>query len=732
MTLRLISLFLFLYGFPCYPQLNKDTLKYTNRFLGRPHFGQVNWMKDGNGLYLKNKYIPYDQAYNLLPTLVSTDFRFSKSVADGKMVIPHRLSVEDCIFYADAATYDDYLQSLPLSVANFSYTKGNAPVYLANGFSIENCESDMNIGFNNLRSPSGSDITLLNNKIKWVYFDSVECGRIILFENLLKYVAVNHSKLNSLLFFRDSTSFDSSYGFGKKYDSLKYTNEPGDKAEHIKEMLIEVDNLIADTISFYNLQGPAINMAFRKLKMNGQFLYVENITGLDSLSFETEEDNYMAENSINRDFSRSYPKKINQTLYAGFKDCYINGPVITNTYERASTFQFTNCEFGPNADLHNLYFDTLIIDNCIKIANTLYLQIPDTGNCYISLANSNIRNIDFEYKRNVHLYYNCQTDSKDKIANLFSGLLEKFKGEGRVASYENLDIEYKQWQYGTRGLWGKVKNFINRHWWYYGYRKGYIIYWTLGLLCFFVILNFILWKKFGEIYQLFGAESYNHYDAAGFFKHRVPVLSLPSSAFSGTLRCGGAAGVGARLAGAGADRREPTAGCNEFGLGSRASAGAAGGSGCSRSQAATRGACAAPKRRRRRPASGSASPPSTALGNGAGVSPRPGESDRDSRGVQVRRRSGAGALGVRSGSRANGQAAGGGVELHRGAAPQRPRDRFDLNAERQTREHERRLAARMLLLSAHADAFSDSGQGLRRRHLPRQRQLLRHPTPFGF
>jgi len=112
-----------------------------------------------------------------------------------------------------------------------------------------------------------------------------------------------------------------------------------------------------------------------------------------------------------------------------------------------------------------------------------------------------LSNIKFDYNDKLELYF-PQGTNVDIITGTYENLLAKFKTEGKFESYKKTDIEYQRWQASRSGTWGKMTNFLNHIWWNYSYSKGYIIWWTIGLLFFFLILNCIWWKKMQEVYPI--------------------------------------------------------------------------------------------------------------------------------------------------------------------------------------------------------------------------------------
>jgi hypothetical protein len=103
------------------------------------------------------------------------------------------------------------------------------------------------------------------------------------------------------------------------------------------------------------------------------------------------------------------------------------------------------------------------------------------------LSPTSADNLDLQY-RYFHLGFprNQEYDpnQKDYVTSIYQRLLRNFANKGYNDSYELLDIEYKEWQESDN--WTLYASDL---WWKFGYRKSKILWWTLGIIFFFSILN---------------------------------------------------------------------------------------------------------------------------------------------------------------------------------------------------------------------------------------------------
>jgi hypothetical protein len=80
--------------------------------------------------------------------------------------------------------------------------------------------------------------------------------------------------------------------------------------------------------------------------------------------------------------------------------------------------------------------------------------------------------------------------TNDEIISMYEKVLKDFELEGQKASYETLDIEYKDYKYGKWSL--------SHIWNCYGYRKNWIFLWTSFFLLMFTAVTFLLINKLND------------------------------------------------------------------------------------------------------------------------------------------------------------------------------------------------------------------------------------------
>ncbi len=158
-------------------------------------------------------------------------------------------------------------------------------------------------------------------------------------------------------------------------------------------------------------------------------------------------------------------------------------------------------DFGNTKFNSDVYFDSTLLPNYLSFQNAQEINNeidltntrinPNYSACNINLINANIDKIRFRYSR-FNLYFPKGT-GPDIKSNVYEGLLIKLQKEGFTASFEKLDKEYLEFKYlenSGNGDWERIVNWINKHWWGYGYDKELIIRNTLILFCIFLIINF--------------------------------------------------------------------------------------------------------------------------------------------------------------------------------------------------------------------------------------------------
>jgi hypothetical protein len=112
--------------------------------------------------------------------------------------------------------------------------------------------------------------------------------------------------------------------------------------------------------------------------------------------------------------------------------------------------------------------------------------------CRIALVGSDIKKIKINYEL-FELYFPAPDTTYEKKISVYEKLLQKFKDDGFIESYKNLDIEYREFKYLQNKDY--FLNWFHKHWWNYGYNKEYVVYWSLFLFAIFSLFNLFLFSK---------------------------------------------------------------------------------------------------------------------------------------------------------------------------------------------------------------------------------------------
>lgn len=180
-----------------------------------------------------------------------------------------------------------------------------------------------------------------------------------------------------------------------------------------------------------------------------------------------------------------------------------NSSFSSSKLDSSKSISFENCSFNDSHyNLTNV--DSLKFINCENIKNQLLLDIKTDSlkTFYLYVENSDLTHVTFNYTSQFRLLFKKGT-TDDQIEQVYQLLRDKFKTEGKSISYENIDIQYKQYKYSNLGFIGNFWSWIDGIWWNYGYSRLRIIGWTLGLLFLFFIINLIVADNLIEFYPVF-------------------------------------------------------------------------------------------------------------------------------------------------------------------------------------------------------------------------------------
>jgi uncharacterized protein YjbI with pentapeptide repeats len=111
--------------------------------------------------------------------------------------------------------------------------------------------------------------------------------------------------------------------------------------------------------------------------------------------------------------------------------------------------------------------------------------------CLINLVNADISKFNFRYQH-FKLYFDKNTPEY-QIESTYKKLLHNFKNKGYTNSYKILSIEQKEYHYIMNNQ--QIRNFIQKHWWNYGFNKEWIFIWLIIIIVILTIVNTLFYEK---------------------------------------------------------------------------------------------------------------------------------------------------------------------------------------------------------------------------------------------
>jgi len=184
-----------------------------------------------------------------------------------------------------------------------------------------------------------------------------------------------------------------------------------------------------------------------------------------------------------------------------FKASKFNEGGVIDFGEGARKITIDYCIIGGHFYLENLPGTVEFINN-LDIANVIDLRNAVRGNkvCHINLRGSSLSNLQIDYDH-FKLYFDSTATYSDTIS-VYERLLEELKTERYKpdVNYMKFDVDFKKIGYIHEGR--TILGFMDNVWWYYGYRKYYIFYWTVVFLVCFFILNTIVWNNLTSTYVI--------------------------------------------------------------------------------------------------------------------------------------------------------------------------------------------------------------------------------------
>ena len=116
------------------------------------------------------------------------------------------------------------------------------------------------------------------------------------------------------------------------------------------------------------------------------------------------------------------------------------------------------------------------------------------------------------------LWFPGLEDQPEKKIDIYEDVLRKFEEDGLRNSYEVLDIEYQSFINEYKGR--HFAHFFNKHWWNYGYNREWVVWWSLGWLGLFTLVNALLFKPLmNSVYTISQLELGETVFSLNFLKH---------------------------------------------------------------------------------------------------------------------------------------------------------------------------------------------------------------------
>jgi hypothetical protein len=160
--------------------------------------------------------------------------------------------------------------------------------------------------------------------------------------------------------------------------------------------------------------------------------------------------------------------------------------------------EFYDVHLSGYFELYDAFPDTLIFvrSDLSKLDDALYLNVRDSVERKIFFWQTKLDNINIRYDK-FRLFFpiDFKMSFEEKLF-AYQELLNNVKKNGVFKSYEKLDKEFLEFKYTGEGkLWGFFLNFLDRHWWDYGYNKYLIIRNAIFLNMFFFLINIFLYDQ---------------------------------------------------------------------------------------------------------------------------------------------------------------------------------------------------------------------------------------------
>ncbi|WP_440134445.1 hypothetical protein [Chitinophaga sancti] len=198
------------------------------------------------------------------------------------------------------------------------------------------------------------------------------------------------------------------------------------------------------------------------------------------------------DDAVNPDIRNQHSIQLHHHLI--FNSCILKGNFAINgvRFDSVSTIVFDQTHLPDTLDLTNLSVQR-------PIDFTKALPNIDGHKCQLVLTNFDGKLI-MDY-RPFHLYIPSSITSReefrDKNSSIYQKLLNQFKENGFLDSYEKLDIEYNEWK--SQFDWTLV---LSDYWWKFGYQKWRILIYSLIFILIFSVINYIYYENLQKVYPI--------------------------------------------------------------------------------------------------------------------------------------------------------------------------------------------------------------------------------------
>lgn len=193
-----------------------------------------------------------------------------------------------------------------------------------------------------------------------------------------------------------------------------------------------------------------------------------------------------------------------------------------------STVAFDRTMFSRSANFRGARFRSNVSFVAAQLPDTLdFSYVSPTGTmidltptrlpvrdrkCHIALFGADLSKFRLDMNSFQLLFPEADHLRLDQQLGLYEMLLKKLRDDGWGDSYQNLDVEYKQFKYVHGGWIGRY--FVSpfqQIWWNYGYAPARVFGWTAVMIVVFSSFNLLAYRTLStRVYRIRFLESKNH------------------------------------------------------------------------------------------------------------------------------------------------------------------------------------------------------------------------------